>query len=132
MEVNANNEKISINMNVTDLGYIDLLIEQGFFSNRTDFIKTAVRNELDKRNDVLDRAIEHESSSYAVSIGIRKISKKDIEIRMENNLVEKMLVIGMLVISEEVNLLDLQNVFPEIRVHGVIKASKSIKKHYSE
>ena len=132
MGSNTNNEKISINMNVTDLGYIDLLIEQGFFSNRTDFIKTAVRNELDKKNDVLDRTIERESSSYAVSVGIRKISNKDIVMRMESNLIEKMLVIGMLVISEDVRLADLQNVFPEIRVHGIVKAPKSIKEYYSK
>ena len=46
-------EKITINLGYVDLGQIDLLVQEGFYSNRTDFIRTAIRNQLDRHNDAV-------------------------------------------------------------------------------
>ena len=48
----AESEKITINLGYVDLGHIDLLVQEGFFSNRTDFIRTAIRNQLSSHGDV--------------------------------------------------------------------------------
>ena len=50
-------EKITINLSVVDLGKIDLLVEEGFYSNRTDLIRTAIRNQLERHADAVEQAI---------------------------------------------------------------------------
>ena len=50
-------EKITINLGFVDLGHIDLLVQEGFYSNRTDFIRTAIRNQLDRHNDVVKQSV---------------------------------------------------------------------------
>lgn len=130
MEEIINNEKISINMNVTDLGYMDLLIEQGFFSNRTDFIKTAVRNEIDKRKDVLQHTIDRKSEEKRLSIGIRRISNKEVQEIINRKQKQALLVVGMLVIDKEITLSDLSNAYSSVEVYGVLKATPDIKRYY--
>ena len=48
-------EKITINVGLVDLGQIDLLVDEGFFANRTDFIRTAIRRQLESRSDAAGR-----------------------------------------------------------------------------
>ena len=48
-------EKITINIGLVDLGQIDLLVDEGFFANRTDFIRTAIRRQLETRSGAVDR-----------------------------------------------------------------------------
>src|SRR6059058_2058671 len=50
-------EKITINVGLVDLGQIDLLVDEGFFANRTDFIRTAIRRQLDSRSDAVERTV---------------------------------------------------------------------------
>ncbi|MGH2881801.1 MAG: CopG family transcriptional regulator, partial [Solirubrobacteraceae bacterium] len=50
-------EKITINVGLVDLGQIDLLVDEGFFANRTDFIRTAIRRQLDSRSSAVDRTV---------------------------------------------------------------------------
>jgi len=47
-------EKITINLGLVDLGQIDLLVQEGFYTNRTDFIRTAIRNQIATRGDMLE------------------------------------------------------------------------------
>ena len=53
----ADSEKITINLGFVDLGHIDLIVQEGFYSNRTDFIRTAIRNQLDRHTDVLRKTV---------------------------------------------------------------------------
>ena len=53
----ADNEKITINLGHVDLGQIDLLVQEGFYSNRTDFIRTAIRNQLERHNDAVKQTL---------------------------------------------------------------------------
>ena len=49
----ADTEKITINLGYVDLGHVDLMVQEGFYSNRTDFIRTAIRNQLERHADVV-------------------------------------------------------------------------------
>jgi metal-responsive CopG/Arc/MetJ family transcriptional regulator len=67
----ADTEKITINLSAVDLGRIDLLAEEGFYSNRTDFIRTAIRKELDAHRDVVEKSVTRRSSAVGVVVYTR-------------------------------------------------------------
>ena len=55
-------EKITINLGYVDLGHIDLMVQDGFYSNRTDFIRTAIRNQLDRHTDAVKQSVAAEEA----------------------------------------------------------------------
>ena len=57
-------EKITINVGVVDLGHIDLLVDEGFFANRTDFIRTAIRRQLETRSSSVDRTVARRGAGH--------------------------------------------------------------------
>ncbi len=71
----TDSEKITINLGYVDLGNIDLLVEEGFYSNRTDFIRTAIRNQLDRHADVVSQSVIRKS----LAMGLRHYSRDDLE-----------------------------------------------------
>src|SRR5471032_1212432 len=71
----SDSEKITINLGFVDLGQIDLLVREGFYSNRTDFIRTAIRNQLDRQNDAVRQSV----ARHRLDIGMRLYSKADLE-----------------------------------------------------
>ena len=68
-------EKITINLGYVDLGRIELLVQEGFYSNRTDFIRTAIRNQLERHTDAVRRSVAHKS----LDLGLRHYSREDLE-----------------------------------------------------
>lgn len=68
-------EKITINLGYVDLGRIDLMVRDGFYSNRSDFIRTAIRNQLTAHADVLARSIERST----FELGLRDITRAELE-----------------------------------------------------
>src|SRR5512146_644883 len=68
-------EKITINLGYVDLGQIDLMVQEGFYSNRTDFIRTAIRNQIERHADVLKRSVSRKS----LDLGLRHYSREDLE-----------------------------------------------------
>lgn len=92
-------EKITINMNIVELGTIDLLVEQGLYSNRTDFIRTAIRNLLNSHSDIIKQTVARKSST----IGIVVYDRKRLEaVRASGKLLE-IKVIGMVYVSDDVS-----------------------------
>src|SRR5437763_16961721 len=71
----ADSEKITINLGFIDLGHIDLMVQDGFYSNRTDFIRTAIRNQLDKHADVLRRSVARRT----LDMGVRTYTAQELE-----------------------------------------------------
>ena len=71
----GDNEKITINLGFVDLGHIDLLVQEGFYSNRSDFIRTAIRNQLERHADVTRQSVAHKS----LDLGLRRYSRDDLE-----------------------------------------------------
>src|SRR5580693_873116 len=68
-------EKITINLGYVDLGHIDLMVQEGFYSNRTDFIRTAIRNQLERHAEVVDKSTARKS----LDLGLRHYSREDLE-----------------------------------------------------
>src|SRR5437588_11364694 len=68
-------EKITINLGFVDLGQVDLLVQEGFYSNRTDFIRTAIRNQLDRHADVTRQSVARNN----VELGLRHFTRADLE-----------------------------------------------------
>ena len=68
-------EKITINLGYVDLGHIDLMVQEGFYSNRTDFIRTAIRNQLERHADVVKQSTVRKS----LDLGLRHYSREDLE-----------------------------------------------------
>jgi Arc/MetJ-type ribon-helix-helix transcriptional regulator len=71
----ADTEKITINLGYVDLGHVDLMVQEGFYSNRTDFIRTAIRNQLERHADVVKQSTARKS----LDLGLRNYSREDLE-----------------------------------------------------
>src|SRR5246127_4246531 len=71
----GDSEKITINLGYVDLGHIDLMVQEGFYSNRTDFIRTAIRNQLERHADAVKQAVARKK----VELGLRHFSREDLE-----------------------------------------------------
>lgn len=71
----ADSEKLTINVGHVDLGRIDLLVQEGFYSNRSDFIRTAIRNQLSTEGEAVSRSIER----HTLELGLRDITREELE-----------------------------------------------------
>src|SRR5258708_39575849 len=71
----GDSEKITVNLGYVDLGHIDLMVQEGFYSNRTDFIRTAIRNQIELHADVVKQSTARKS----LDLGLRKYSREDLE-----------------------------------------------------
>ncbi|MCK1999611.1 CopG family transcriptional regulator [Psychrobacillus psychrodurans] len=120
----AETEKITININVVDLGKVDLLVEQGFYSNRTDFIKTSIRNQLSVHANVVDNIIT--DKSYV--IGVCLYNRESLETVLEQNKILDIKVVGMLIFADDIDEELVIKTVKSLKVFGVLKASPEIKK----
>ena len=68
-------EKITINLGYIDLGQFDLMLQEGFYSNRTDFIRAAIRNQIERHGDAVKRSAAHRS----LDLGLRHYSRENLE-----------------------------------------------------
>ncbi|MEK4521025.1 CopG family transcriptional regulator [Psychrobacillus sp. FSL W7-1457] len=119
----AETEKITINMNVVDLGKADLLIEQGFYSNRTDFIKTSIRNQLNTHAQVIDQAV----TMKAFNMGVSYYDKHTLELLSEQNKTLSIKTIGMLILANDIDPELALKTIKSVKVYGVLKASPKLK-----
>ena len=119
----AETEKITINIDVVDLGKIDLLVEQGFYSNRTDLIKSSIRQELQKHEEVVSKIVV--SKSY--NVGVTKFSKEDLEQVARSNKILDIKVLGLLIIAEDVPVELAEKTIKYLNVFGVFKAPVEVK-----
>lgn len=117
-------EKITVNLNVVDLGKIDLLVDQGLYSNRTDFMKTAVRNQIVTHGDVIDQVM----TESAFSIGISGYNKNDLEKLLVASKQLDITQIGMLTIADDVTKQLALQTINSIKVRGVFKAPEEVAK----
>src|SRR5215217_4310246 len=68
-------EKITVNLGYVDLGHIDLLVQDGFYSNRTDFIRTAIRNQIERHAEAAKQSVARKS----LDLGLRHYTREDLE-----------------------------------------------------
>lgn len=126
-QINENTEKLTININHVDLGKIDLLVDNGFYTNRTDFIRNAIRESLSKHGDYVEKLIE-KSSSF---IGVIKLSNQDLLRYEEKKEKHNIKVIGLLVIDQNIDFELLKKTVSTIKAKGTIIADKKIREYYN-
>lgn len=122
-ERGAETEKITINVGYVDLGRIDLLVQESFFSNRTDFIRTAIRNQLRSQSDEVARSIDR----HKLEVGLLELGVADLEAARDANEMLHVKVVGLLRIAANVTPeLALQTI-GSLTVLGALQASREIK-----
>ncbi|WP_420630934.1 CopG family transcriptional regulator [Candidatus Leptofilum sp.] len=119
----ADSEKITINMSVVDLGKVDLLVEEGFYSNRTDFIRTGIRNLLDKHADEVKQSVTRKT----MAVGVVGYGRTYLEERRVAGEKVSAWVVGSLIIESDVSVELALDTIESIKVYGVLKASDKVK-----
>lgn len=116
-------EKITINMAPVDLGQIDLLVREGFYQNRTDFIRTAIRNQLSSHAE----AVRETVSRRELVLGIQHYGRRDLEaVRAAGEKLE-IRVLGLASIAEDVDPELALDTIESVIVLGAFRASPAVK-----
>jgi Arc/MetJ-type ribon-helix-helix transcriptional regulator len=121
-------EKITINIGFVDLGHIDLLVHEGFYSNRTDFIRTAIRNQLAAHGDAVKQSIVR----HTLDLGLRRYSREDLEAVKAAGRKLRIQVVGLATIAEDVTPELALEAIESITVLGALHASKAVKAALAE
>ena len=119
----TDSEKITINLGYVDLGHIDLLVQEGFYSNRTDFIRTAIRNQIERHADVVRQAVTRKS----VDLGLRHFSREDLEAVLDAGQLLDIRVLGLATIAQDVTPELAVATIASLTVLGALHASAAVK-----
>jgi Arc/MetJ-type ribon-helix-helix transcriptional regulator len=119
----GDSEKITINLGYVDLGHIDLMVQEGFYANRTDFIRTAIRNQLERHADAVKRSVAHKS----LDLGLRHYSRDDLEAAHAAGQTLHIHVLGLASIADDVTPELARATIGSIVVLGALRASPALK-----
>ncbi|WP_455184879.1 CopG family transcriptional regulator [Azospirillum palustre] len=119
----GDSEKITINLGYVDLGHIDLLVEEGFYSNRTDFIRTAIRNQVDRHADVVRQTVARKS----VDLGLRHFTRADLEAAQAAGQMLDIRVLGLATIAQDVTPELARSAIASLSVLGALHAPAAVK-----
>ena len=116
-------EKVTINLGFVDLGQIDLLVRQGFYSNRTDFIRTAIRNQIERHAEAVKRSVEREH----LDLGLSHYSRADLETAQAAGHMLQIRVLGLCSIARDVTPELARATIASVSVLGALHASPEVK-----
>jgi len=116
-------EKITINLGYVDLGQIDLMVQEGFYSNRTDFIRSAIRNQLERHADV----VRHFTVRKSLDLGLRHYSREDLEAARRAGEMLQIHVLGLASIALDVTPELARATIASVVVLGSLHASPAVK-----
>jgi Arc/MetJ-type ribon-helix-helix transcriptional regulator len=116
-------EKITINLGYVDLGHIDLMVHEGFYSNRTDFIRTAIRNQLERHADVVRQSTVRKS----LDLGLRHYNREDLEAAHVAGEMLHIHVLGLASIAPDVTPELARATIASVVVLGALHASAAVK-----
>ncbi len=119
----AETEKITINLGFVDLGHIDLMVQEGFYTNRTDFIRTAIRNQIERHADVVKITVVRNT----LDLGLRSFSRADLEKVRDANEQLQLNVLGLITIASDVTADLARATISSITVLGALHASAEVK-----
>jgi Arc/MetJ-type ribon-helix-helix transcriptional regulator len=119
----SESEKITINLGLIDLGQIDLLVSEGFYSNRTDLIRTAIRNQLNTHAEVVRQTVARKS----LVLGMHHYSREDLETALKAGERLQIQVLGLASIASDVSVELALATIESIFVLGSLQASNVIK-----
>jgi Arc/MetJ-type ribon-helix-helix transcriptional regulator len=116
-------EKITINLGCVDLGQIDLLVQEGFYANRTDLIRTAIRNQLATHGEAVRQAV----SRKTLALGIHHFSKQELEAARKSGQKLQVRVLGLASIASDVTPALALAAIESITVLGTLQAPPAVK-----
>jgi Arc/MetJ-type ribon-helix-helix transcriptional regulator len=116
-------EKITINLGFVDLGQIDLLVQEGFYSNRTDFIRTAIRNQLATHADVVKQTVARKT----LVLGLQHYTRHDLETVRAAGQTLQIQVLGLASIADDVSPELARATIESLVVLGALRASPAVK-----
>ncbi len=119
----ADSEKITINMGFVDLGQIDLLVSEGFYGNRTDFIRTAIRNQLSHHADAVKQVVARKT----LVLGLQHFSADDLRAVKAAKQMLNIRVLGLASIADDVSPALALATIASIDVLGALHASAAVK-----
>ena len=119
----AESEKITLNLGYVDLGRIDLLVSEGFYSNRTDLIRTAIRTHLDRHAADLKQSVLR----HTMDVGLRDFSRADLEAVRTSGEKLEIRVVGLARIARDVSPELALATIGSITVLGALQASDEVK-----
>ena len=116
-------EKITINLGYVDLGQIDLMVNEGFYSNRTDFIRTAIRTQLERHADVVKKTVTRNT----LDLGLRHFTREQLEEVRAGGEQLHVRVLGLLTIAADVSPKLARATIGSLTVLGALHASAEVK-----
>ncbi|QRX82474.1 CopG family transcriptional regulator [Glaciimonas sp. PAMC28666] len=124
----SESEKITINLGLIDLGQIDLLVQEGFYSNRTDLIRTAIRNQLAIHAETVKQTVARKS----LVLGLQTYSRTDLEALRDSGQTLHIQVLGLATIASDVSAELALATIASISVLGAFHASAAVKAALSQ
>jgi Arc/MetJ-type ribon-helix-helix transcriptional regulator len=121
-------EKITINLGLVDLGQIDLLVQEGFYQNRTDFIRTAIRNQLGTHAETVKQTVARKE----LVLGLQHYTSRDLEAVREAGETLEIRVLGLASIADDVTPELASETIASIDVLGALRASPAVKAALAE
>jgi Arc/MetJ-type ribon-helix-helix transcriptional regulator len=116
-------EKITVNIGLVDLGQIDLLVDEGFYANRTDFIRTAIRRQIDSRAAAVNDSV----ARRALTLGTQHLSRRDLEALRGSGQQIELRVLGLATIADDVSPELALATIASVEVLGAFRASRPVK-----
>ena len=116
-------EKITINLGLIDLGQIDLLVDEGFYANRTDFIRTAIRRQLESRADAVNDTV----ARRALTLGTQHLSRRDLEKLRDAGQTVELRVLGLATIASDVSPELALATISSVKVLGAFRAPRAVR-----
>ena len=116
-------DKVTINIGLVDLGQIDLLVNEGFYANRTDFIRTAIRRQLETRSDSVNNTVVRR----ALTLGTKHYGRRELEeLRAAGRMVD-LRVLGLATIADDVSPELALATIAAVEVLGAFRAPRAVK-----
>jgi Arc/MetJ-type ribon-helix-helix transcriptional regulator len=116
-------EKITINLGLVDLGQIDLLVREGFYQNRTDFIRTAIRNQIGEHAEAVKQTVARKT----LALGLQNYTRRDLEAARAAGETLQIRVLGLATIADDVTPELALETIDSIEVLGAFRASPAVK-----
>jgi Arc/MetJ-type ribon-helix-helix transcriptional regulator len=116
-------EKITINLGLVDLGQIDLLVREGFYQNRTDFIRTAIRNQIGEHAEAVKQTVARKT----LALGLQNYTRRDLEAVRAAGETLQIRVLGLATIADDVTPELALETIDSIEVLGAFRASPAVK-----
>lgn len=120
----GDHEKITVNLGFVDLGHVDLLVSEGVYANRSDFIRTAVRNQIERHADITRQSVARKPTE----LGLRRYGRTELEAARASGARLDIRVLGLAVIADDVPADLASAAIASIEVLGSLQASPAVKR----